>query len=134
MDWNFELVAGPYEGLVDAPVWDGEGLLFSRVEAGLIMRYVPGAGDAVEVRGYASRVRAMTVDAEGNLYGCQSASRRIVRFNRDGSATPMVAKLDGKFHNQPDDLATDRQGRIWFSDPIDAIPIGGAAYPNLDHA
>src|SRR5437899_1545666 len=44
MDWSFELVAGPYDGLVDAPVWDGEGLLFSLVEAGRIMRYVPGTG------------------------------------------------------------------------------------------
>jgi gluconolactonase len=134
MDWTFELVAGPYDGLVDAPVWDGEGLLFSLVEAGRILRYVPGTGEVAEVRAYASRIRAMAFDADGNLYGCQSGSRRIVRFNRDGSATPMVAQLDGKFHNYPDDLAIDREGRIWFSDPIDPIVIGGAAYPNLDHA
>jgi gluconolactonase len=134
MDWNFEPVAGPYDGLLDAPVWDGEGLLFSRVEAGRIMRYRPGTGEVTELRGYASRIRAMAFDAEGNLYGCQSGSRRIVRFNSDGSATPMEARLDGEFHNYPDDLAIDRQGRIWFSDPIDPIPIGGQAYPDLDHA
>src|SRR5438105_1818839 len=72
MDWTFELVAGPFEGLADAPVWDGEGLLFSLVEAGRIMRYLPGAGQVAEVRRYASRIRAMAFDAEGNLYGCQS--------------------------------------------------------------
>jgi gluconolactonase len=86
------------------------------------------------VRGYTARTRALALGADGAVYGCQSASRRIVRFNRDGSATPMEAQLDGRFHNYPDDLAIDGQGRIWFSDPIDPVPIGGQAYLDLDHA
>lgn len=134
MDWNFKLVAGPYDELVDGPVWDGGGLLFCLVEASRILRYEPESGAITEFRRYTARTRALGFDAEGNLYGCQSASRRIVRYNRDGSATPMEARLDGRFHNYPDDLAVDRHGRIWFSDPIDPIPIGGQAYPDLDHA
>lgn len=134
MDWSFDLVAGPFEGLVDGPVWDGDGLLFCLVEASRLLRYEPGSGTVTEFRQYTARTRALGFDAQSNLYGCQSASRRMVRFNRDGSANPMEALLDGRFHNYPDDLAIDGQGRIWFSDPIDAVPIGGQAYADLDHA
>lgn len=134
MDWSFELVAGPYDELVDGPVWDGAGLLFCLVEASRILRYEPWSGAITEFRRFAARTRALGFDTEGNLYGCQSGARRIVRYNRDGSTTPMEARLDGGFHNYPDDLAVDRHGRIWFSDPIDPIPIGGQAYPDLDHA
>lgn len=134
MDWNFDLVAGPFEGLVDGPAWDGEGLLFCLVEASRILRYEPGSGTITEFRKYTAGTRALAFDAQGHLYGCQSGSRRIVRFNRDGSATPMEARIDGRFHNYPADLAVDGQGRIWFSDPIDPIPIGGQSYPNLDYA
>jgi len=134
MDWNFELVAGPSGGLADGPVWDGEGLLFCLVEESRILRYVPRRGEITEFRKYAARTRALAFDAEGHLYGCQSGARRIARYNADGSTNPMESRLDGLFHNYPDDLAVDRQGRIWFSDPIDSIAIGGQAYPNLDHA
>jgi gluconolactonase len=134
MDWNFELVAGPYGGLADGPVWDGEGVLFCLVEESRILRYVPGTGEITEFRKYAARTRALAFDAEGHLYGCQSGARRIARYNPDGSTTPMGARLDGLFHNYPDDLAVDRQGRIWFSDPIDPIAIGGQSYPDLEHA
>ena len=33
MDWNFELVSGPYGGTTEGPVWDGQNILFS---------YIPG--------------------------------------------------------------------------------------------
>src|SRR5207237_1298281 len=68
------------------------------------------------------------------LFGCQSGSRRIVRFNEDGSASPVRARLDGQLHNCPDDLVIDRRGRIWFSDPHDPEPPRGPdCRPFLDH-
>ena len=134
MNWAFERIAGPFEGLVDGPLWDGESLLFCLVDESRILRYDPGRGDISEVRRYTARTRALALGPNGWVYGCQSASRRIVRFNPDGSATAMEALLEGRFHNYPDDLAIDAHGRIWFSDPIDPIQIGGQGYPNLDHA
>ena len=80
------------------------------------------------------RIRGLAFSADGTLYGCQSGSRRIVRFNADGSACPIRARLDGELHNCPDDLAIDRQGRIWFSDPHDRVPPRGPDIrPFLDH-
>jgi len=50
-----------------------------------------------------------------------------VRFNADGSGTPLEQRIDGHLHNYPNDLVCDRQGRIWFSDPDDPpVPQHGA--------
>ena len=57
---------------------------------------------------------------EGRLYGCCSGGRSIVRFEPDGTTTTIVDRLDGQPLNTPNDLAIDRQGRIWFSNPWNA--------------
>ena len=48
------------------------------------------------------------------------ASRQhcIARFEPDGSMTQLPNRLDGKRHNRPNDLAIDRKGRVWFTDPF----------------
>lgn len=135
MAWEFEPVAGPYHGSTDGAVWDGEALLFSVYPEGLILRYHPATGEISEFRRYMLRVRGLALDARGTLYGCQAGSRRIVRFNADGSTSPMESHLNGRFHNYPDDLAVDREGRIWFSDPYDPVPSAGPdVHGPLDHA
>ena len=131
MTWNFELVAGPYGSPTDGPVWDGEALLFTSLPLpantihNRILRYDPGSGEVTDFRRWTNRVVGLAFSAEGILYGCQSGARRVVRFNRDGSTSPLAYKVDGKFHNQPKDLAIDRQGRIWFADPVWGPPVQG---------
>jgi gluconolactonase len=56
-------------------------------------------------------------DAQGRLYGCSGGGRCILRFEPDGTTTPLPHRLEGRRHNRPNDLAIDRQGRIWFTDP-----------------
>ena len=48
MSWNFELVAGPYGGTTEGPVWDGEALLFTHIPANRILRYDPESGETTE--------------------------------------------------------------------------------------
>ena len=45
MDWDFELVAGPYGGTSEGPVWDGEAMLFTDIPNSRIMRYNPDSGE-----------------------------------------------------------------------------------------
>ena len=139
MDWEFELVAGPYDFPLDGPAWDGEALLFSRLALppggieNAILRYDPQSGQVASYRRWTNRVSGLAFSAEGILYGCQSGSRRVIRFNPDGSASPLCYKLDGQYHNQPKDLVVDSQGRIWFTDPVWGPPVqGGLSYHELE--
>ena len=131
MSWDFELVAGPYGGTTEGPAWDGQALLFTDIPNSRIMRYDPVTGDCTEYRTGTNGTNGLNFDAQGNLYGCSGGGRRILRFEPDGSATPLPHLLDGRRHNRPNDLAIDRKGRIWFTDPSGQIP---ADERELDHA
>jgi len=124
-------VAGPYTGAADGPVWDGEALLFTLGAESRIMRYHPGTGRTVEYRRYTNNTSGLAFDAEGRLYGCESGGCRIVRFNSDGSTSMLADRLDGRLHNQPDDVVLDSAGRIWFTDPA---PAPFTFEPPVDHA
>ncbi len=130
MSWSFELVAGPLGGTTEGPVWDGEAVLYTHIPASRIMRYNPRTGENSENFYMTHNTNGLCFDAEGNLYGCQSGRRRIVRFEKNGiSITSISSTLDGRQHNNPNDLAVDRQGRIWFTDPFN----GSAGEQELDH-
>ena len=131
MSWEFELVAGPYGGTTEGPVWDGQALLFTDIPNSRIMRYDPETGECNEFRTGTEGTNGLNFDLLGNLYGCSGGGRRILRFNSDGSATALPHLLEGKAHNRPNDLAIDRKGRIWFTDPAGQIP---PEERELDHA
>ena len=130
--WNFELVAGPYGGTTEGPVWDGEALLFTHIPASRILRYDPETGRVAEYCNETFHTNGLCFDAAGNLYGCQQGRRRIVRFDAAGNtAVSLPHLLDGKRHNNTNDLAVDKQGRIWFTDPYSGI--GDSGPQELDH-
>lgn len=139
MAWDVEQVAGPYTGPVDGPVWDGEAVLFTLVVESRIMRYHPATGRVAEHRRYTGNTTGLASDRHGGLYGCQTSGQRVVRFNVDGSMSMLADRLDGRLHNQPDDLVVDAAGRIWFTDPA---PVPGTGWvpapivmePPVEHA
>ena len=130
MSWNFELVAGPFGSTTEGPVWDGEALLFTHIPANRILRYDPKTAETSEYFSGTNRTNGLCFDSQGNLYGCQSGGHRIVRFEKDSTTiTSLPHQLEGKNHNNPNDLAVDKQGRIWFTDPFN----GSAGDQELDH-
>jgi sugar lactone lactonase YvrE len=133
--WNFQRVAGPYKGALGGIAWDGEGVLFSAVDEGRILRYAPATGEVREFRRYTNRTDGIGVGADGAVYGCQQGSRRIVRFAPDGSTEPLPHLLDGAYHNQPNNLFIDAHGSIWFTDPHGSVRSSGPQiFPPLPHA
>ena len=61
-------------------------------------------------------------DQQGNVYACQGADRRVaqLRSNSDGKgtlATVVAGQFEGQPFNQPNDLALDGQGGLYFTDP-----------------
>jgi gluconolactonase len=135
MAWQFERVAGPYEGGTGGIAWDGKAVIFAAIGQQLLLRFDPASGESKEIRRYTSRVNGIAFGPEGRFYGCQEGSRRVVQFLADGSATITATKLDGRYHNFPSDLTIARDGTIWFADPFNPVPaFGPQLFPPLDHA
>jgi len=134
MAWQFERVAGPFEGPTGGIVRDGDAVVFATIDEGKLWRFDPARRAVGEVRRYTNRVNGLARGPNGELYGAQEGGRRLVEFTPDGRVTPVDALLDGKYHNQPSDLVVDRAHRIYFTDPRHAvIPFGPAIFPFLDH-
>jgi gluconolactonase len=132
---TFERCAGPYAGGAGGLAWDGSGVLFSTLGEGRILRYEPRSGTVGVFRQYTNRTNGLAFGPDGALYGCQELSRRVVRFNADGSTEQLSVLLDGLYHNQPNSLAIDRAARIWFSDPWSELRASGPQiFAPLEHA
>ena len=131
MAWHFERVAGPFEGPAAGLAWDGSGMLFSilsrgpRAGEGRILRFDPKGGEVSVFRPFTNRTSGIAFGRDGALYGCQELSRRIVRFNPDGSASLLATLVDGRMHNLPTSLALDSRDRIWFCDSKSALRTSG---------
>ena len=134
MTWQFELVAGPFEGPAGGVVWQGGRALVSSVDEGRLLWVDHGSKAVSEFRRYANRVNGLAIGPSGEIYGAQEGGRRLVEFTPDGRTVPVDALLDGKYHNQPSDVVVDRQNRLYFTDPRHpVIPFGPAIFPFLDH-
>jgi gluconolactonase len=120
-------VGQPFGSPVGGLAWDGEALLVSLPERNVIQRVRPATGETTEFRRYTNATNGLAFAPTGELYGCQQLSRRIVRFNPDGSTSPMPYRFadTGGYHNMPRHLAVDVRGRIWFSDPMHRLPASG---------
>ena len=57
-----------------------------------------------------------TFDAEGRQLSCEHLTRRVVRYEHDGSITVIAESFQGKRLNSPNDVAVHRDGSIWFTD------------------
>src|SRR5260370_35831510 len=127
MAWEFERVAGPFEGPCGGVIWDcGRGqVLFSTVDEGRLLWFDHATKSMSEFRRYANRVNGLALGPNGEIYGAQEGERRLVEFPPHGRTVAVDALLDGKHHNQPSALPFDRQHRIYFPHPRHAVlPFG----------
>lgn len=75
------------------------------------------------------------VDREGRLLHCEHGRRAISRTDGD-ETTVLVDRFEGCPLNSPNDLVVDRDGAVWFTDPLYGISDpkeGYPADPSLDH-
>src|SRR4051812_19506201 len=136
MAWEFELVAGPFEGPTGGVLWHGDHnrVLFSAIDEGRLLWFDHDTRAVNEFRRYANRVNGLAVGPNGEIYGAQEGGRRLVAFTPDGRTVAVDALLEGKYHNQPSDLVIDLQSRLYFTDPRHpVIPFGPSIFPFLDH-
>jgi gluconolactonase len=133
MSWKFELLARYTVPLTEGPVWDGRHMLFTHIQAHRIMSYDPKSGDISEWRTGTNFTNGLCFDLKGQLFGCSSGSRAIVRFDPDGRDVIVADRVDGKKLNTPNDLAVDRKGRIWFTNPWNEGNVAKDAKEELDN-
>ncbi|MCC6169506.1 MAG: SMP-30/gluconolactonase/LRE family protein [Caldilineaceae bacterium] len=116
MSWEFEVLAQSM-GLAEGPAWDGSRLLFTSIPNSRIMRYDPQTKALDVARSGTNQANGLNFDRQGRLYACEGGARRIVRYEPGGDVTVLCDNFEGKRLNSPNDLAVDRMGRIWFTDP-----------------
>lgn len=135
MAWKFELIMKPGSELMitEGPVWTGEEILLTQIRQNRILRYDLKNNAFSVWREGTNRTNGLCFDADGRLFGCCSGGRSIVRFDADGKNTVVADRIDGKKLSTPNDLAVDRKGRIWFTNPVNDGNWDNTEVEELDH-
>jgi gluconolactonase len=128
MAWTFELLAGP-ASITEGPAWDGGGLFYTAIRENEIRRYDPATSRITTVYEDTNGTNGLLFGPDGYLYACESSAGAMARYDTNGKKTILVSEYEGKRLNSPNDLALDREGRIWFTDPR----YGSQEGRELDH-
>lgn len=114
-------VSGDYK-FTEGPAWHPDGyLLFSDIPNNRIVRVNTGgsSSDWVTDSGGAN---GLMCNQNGDVYAAQGDAARVGLFRATNDGTGefvkvLAGKYDGKPFNRPNDLALDRQGGLYFTDP-----------------
>ncbi len=119
----------------EGPVWipNGSYLLFSDPNSNIIYKYTKDGQLSVfrEKTGYAGADIAeygqpgsngLTLDREGRLTINEHGNRRVTRLEKDGTATVLADRYEGKRLNSPNDLVYKSDGTLYFTDPPFGLP------------
>ena len=105
----------------EGPAWNGVGryLVWSDIPNNNNLRWLEEDGHITEqFRFPAGNSNGNTFDWEGRQIGCQHGTRRVVRYEYDGSETILAGPEQGQELNAPNDAVVRQDdGSIWFTDP-----------------
>lgn len=59
----------------------------------------------------------LTYDAQGRLYICEPAARRVSRMDRQGTVEPVAENFEGRKFNAPNDVVVRKDAHVYFTDP-----------------
>jgi gluconolactonase len=102
-------------------VLDQDGtILFSDI-GNRILRFDPTTGKTTTFREPSGRANGMIFDSRGRLIVAEGANigggRRVSITDRNGTVRTLADNYDNKRFNSPNDVAVDRDGRVYVSDP-----------------
>jgi gluconolactonase len=108
----------------EGPVWCGDYLIFSDIPMNRIVRLdIRHNGPEVTTfKSPSGQSNGLTLDKDGRLVICESSTRRITRFEYDGSLTVLAERYKGKRLNAPNDIVVRSDGSIYFTDPLFGEP------------
>src|SRR5437764_7931651 len=110
----------------EGPAWSGQGryLVWSDIPNNRQMRWLEDDGRVSVFRMPSNNSNGNTFDFQGRQLSCEHLTRRVVRYENDGSITVIADAYDGKKLNSPNDVVPHPDGSYWFTDP----PYGGQLY------
>jgi gluconolactonase len=103
----------------EGPAWNGVGryLVWSDIPNDVQMRWLDDDGHVSTMRRPAGNSNGNTFDYQGRQISCEHGSRKVVRYEYDGTKTVLAEKFEGKKLNAPNDAVVHPNGDIWFTDP-----------------
>ena len=111
---------------MEGPAWCAEGryLLWSDIPNNRQMRWLEDDGHVSVFRSPSNNSNGNTFDFQGRQISCEHLTRRVVRYELDGSIIVLADRFEGKRLNSPNDAVPHPDGSVWFTDP----PYGGQLY------
>lgn len=103
----------------EGPAWHSAGkyLVMSDIPNDRQMRYLDDDGHFSVMRKPAGYSNGNTFDYQGRQLSCEHGTRRVTRYEHNGSVTVIADHFNGKPFNAPNDIVVHPDGGIWFSDP-----------------
>src|SRR5579862_4707098 len=103
----------------EGPTWSSQGqyLVFSDVSGNTLYRYIWDDGRVTEFRRPSNDANGNAFDFQGRLLSCEDFTRRLVRWEHDGTMTVIADSYEGKPLNSPNGVVSHPDGSIWFTDP-----------------
>jgi len=116
----------------EGPAWSGQGryLVWSDIPNNRQLRWSEDDGRVSVFRMPSNNSNGNTFDFQGRQLSCEHLTRRVVRYEHDGSITLIADRYDGKRLNSPNDVVPHPDGSYWFTDP----PYGGQLYEGAPDA
>jgi len=110
----------------EGPAWNSVGrfLVWSDIPNNRQMRWIEDDGHVSVFRMPSNNSNGNAFDFGGRQIACEHLTRRVVRYELDGSITVLADSFKGKRLNSPNDAAPHPDGSIWFTDP----PYGAQLY------
>ncbi len=103
----------------EGPAWNGNAqcLVWSDIPNDRQLRRNEEDGHVSVYRPAANYSNGNTFDYQGRQLSCEHDTRRVVRYEPDGSVTVLADKWQGRLLNAPNDIVVHPDGGIWFTDP-----------------
>ena len=110
----------------EGPAWSSVGryLLWSDIPNNRQLRWLEDDGRVSVFRLPSNNSNGNSFDFQGRQLSCEHLTRRVVRYELDGSTTVLADNYQGKKLNSPNDVVPHPDGSYWFTDP----PYGGQLY------
>jgi gluconolactonase len=103
----------------EGPAWNGVGryLLWSDIPNNLQHRWLEEDGHVSVFRKPVGNSNGNTFDFQGRQISCEHGTRRVVRYEYNGTVSILADQFNGKSLNAPNDAVVHPNGDIWFTDP-----------------